>query len=126
MLFVFVLAFSMYDPATVLVALHNRAPSKCVRAAAFVKKAWRKLSEQSLGRISYFNGHLFTLSLCHLFHPLITNAGRIQFTVVSIKANIRDLNAGLYHCICSVILNPGEAKGQETFLSLLERTSIDK
>ena len=62
---------------------------------------WSQLSSP-FGSIIYFNGRLFTLNLWHLFHPLITKAGRIQFTIVSIKKNIRDLNAGLYHCLCSI------------------------
>lgn len=93
----------------------------CMEAIEF--PSWR---EQSLGSISYSNGHHFTLSLCHLFYPLITNVGRTQFTIVSIKTNKRDLNAGLYHCICSLILNPEGIKGQETFLSFLDTVNIDK
>lgn len=121
----------MYDPATVLISLHNKVPSKCVGAAAFLVfcteaiefSSWR---EQSLASVSYFNGHLFTLSLCHLFYPLITNVGRTQFTIVSVKTSKRDLNAGLCHCICLLILNPEGIKGQETSLSFLNTVTIDK
>lgn len=96
--------------------LYNEVPPNCT-AALFCtgEMEFPSWSEQSLGSISYFNGHLFTLSLCHLFHSLITNAGRTQFTIVSIKKNIRDLNAGLYHCICSAILNSEEQKGRKRF-----------